>query len=62
MMKLFKKTFGLGLVPESPYTLAARLDLDKAQERAWQDLEQICLASGGHLRPSAVRDEAAEEE
>lgn len=39
MTELFQKTFGLKLVPESPYTLAARLGLDPAQERAWQTLE-----------------------
>lgn len=60
MMELFKKTFGLTLVPESPYTLAARLGLDKAQEKAWQDLEITCLASDG--RQLHVGDEAAEEE
>lgn len=57
MTELFEKTFGLRLVPESPYTLAARIGLDKAQERAWRDLEVTCLASG-----EALRDEAAEEE
>ncbi|MCW5835993.1 MAG: hypothetical protein KIS78_26570 [Labilithrix sp.] len=58
MMELFKKTFGLTLVPESPYTAAARIGLDKAQEKAWHDLEMTCLASGGRR----VTDEAAEEE
>ncbi len=43
MMELFTKTFGLKLVPEAPYTLAARLGLTKAQESAWQDLEMILL-------------------
>jgi len=59
MMELFKKSFGLTLIPESPYTLAARIGLDKAQESAWQELEQTYLASGDdHL----ALDEAAEEE
>ena len=39
MTELFQKTFGLKLIPESPYTLAARLGLDAAAERAWQALE-----------------------
>lgn len=58
MMELFKKTFGLDLVPESPYTLAARIGLDKAEERAFHDLEMTYLAQGN------VRDlhDAAEEE
>ena len=57
MTELFEKTFGLKLVPESPYTLAARLGLDKDAERAWNALEPIVLGEG-----PAVRDEAAEEE
>jgi DNA recombination-dependent growth factor C len=44
MMELFSKTFGLRLVPESPYALAERLGLSKAEERAWQDLEAVLLA------------------
>ena len=43
MMELFTKTFGLKLVPEAPYTTAARLGLSKAQESAWQELEMILL-------------------
>ncbi|MDB4943593.1 MAG: hypothetical protein JWP97_3127 [Labilithrix sp.] len=43
MMELFTKTFGLRLVPESPYTLAERLGLSKAQEAAWQELEVVSL-------------------
>jgi hypothetical protein len=58
MMELFKKTFGLNLIPESPYTAAARIGLDKAQEQAWHDLEMTYLASA---KPQ-VSDEAAEEE
>jgi DNA recombination-dependent growth factor C len=59
MMELFKKTFGLGLVPESPYTLATRIGLDRAQEAAWQDLEMTYLGEG---RAAGAHDEAAEEE
>ncbi|HVJ91915.1 MAG TPA: hypothetical protein VM580_19075 [Labilithrix sp.] len=59
MTELFKKTFGLDLVPESPYTAAARLGLDKAQEKAWHDLEMTCVAS--EPRRTLI-DEAAEEE
>lgn len=59
MMELFEKTFGLKLVPESPYTAAARIGLDKTQERAWNDLEATYLASGPK---HALHDEAAEEE
>jgi hypothetical protein len=39
MEGLFAKTFGLRLVPEGPYTLAARLGMSKADEKAWEDLE-----------------------
>jgi recombination associated protein RdgC len=44
MSELFFRTFGLRLVPEAPYTLAARLGLSKAQESAWQNLELTVLA------------------
>jgi hypothetical protein len=44
MIELFHKTFGLKLVPESPYTLATRLGLSKAQESAWQEIEFTVLA------------------
>lgn len=44
MLELFQKTFGLKLSAESPYTLAARLGLSKAQEHAWEDLEVTVLA------------------
>lgn len=44
MMELFHKTFGLKLVAESPYTLASRLGLSKAQESAWQEIEITVLA------------------
>lgn len=39
MLELFQKTFPVKLVPESPYTLAARLGMSAAEERAWQTLE-----------------------
>jgi DNA recombination-dependent growth factor C len=44
MTELFHKTFGLRLVAEAPYTLAARLGLTKAQEAAWQEIEMTVLA------------------
>jgi DNA recombination-dependent growth factor C len=44
MMELFFRTFGLKLVPEAPYTLAARLGLSKTQESAWQELDVTMLA------------------
>jgi hypothetical protein len=43
MSDLFTKTFGLKLVPEAPYTLAARLGLGKAEEKAWEALEPTAL-------------------
>jgi len=43
MMDLFQKTFALKLVPEAPYTLAARLGLAKAEETAWAALEPTLL-------------------
>jgi DNA recombination-dependent growth factor C len=39
MLELFEKTFGLKLVPEAPYTLAARAGLSKAAEKTWDSLE-----------------------
>jgi DNA recombination-dependent growth factor C len=44
MTELFHKTFGLKLVAEAPYTLAARLGLSKQQESAWQEIEISVLA------------------
>ena len=58
MMERFKKTFGLELIPESPYTAAARIGLDKEQEKVWNELELTYL--GAETRP--LLDEAAEEE
>lgn len=46
MIDLFEKTFKVKLVAESPYTLAARLGLTKAQELAWQEAEPSELAVG----------------
>lgn len=60
MMELFKQTFGLTLVPESPYTLATRLDLDRAEARAWQDLARTDLGDRGAA--AELEDAAAEEE
>jgi len=45
MQDLFTRTFGLKLVPEAPYTLAARLGLSKAQEEAWATLEATTLST-----------------
>lgn len=39
MSELFHKTFGLKLIPESPYTLAMRLGVSKSEESAWNDAE-----------------------
>lgn len=44
MMDLFAKTFALKLIPESPYTLAARLKLSAAEEAAWPELEETVFA------------------
>ena len=43
MMELFTKTFGLKLVPEAPFTLAARLGLSEEQQRGWDALEPTLL-------------------
>jgi len=54
MQELFTKTFGLKLLPEAPYTLAARLGLDKRAEQAWESLEvtQLIAAAGtSHAAP-----------
>ncbi len=44
MADLFERTFALKLVPEAPYTLAARLGLSTAHDAAWGDLEPTTLA------------------
>lgn len=43
MLELFTKTFGCGLIPEAPYTLAARTGLRKAEEQVWDALEVTTL-------------------
>jgi recombination associated protein RdgC len=45
MLALFHKTFGLELVPEAPYTLAARLGLDAAGETLWAGLDATQLTA-----------------
>lgn len=47
LVDLFEKTFALKLIPESPYTLAARLGLTKDQEEAWDKLEPTALVGVG---------------
>ena len=46
MTELFFRTFGLKLIPEAPYTLAARLGLSRAQEKAREELEPLTLEDG----------------
>jgi hypothetical protein len=41
MADLFALTFGLELIAEAPFTLAARLGLTSEQERAWDELEVV---------------------
>ena len=57
MSELFQKTFNLKLVPESPYTLAARLGLDDAQARAWDGLEALFIAEGSSDAAAADAEE-----
>lgn len=57
MMELFKKTFGLALVPESPYALAARSGLDDAAARAWDALEPTLLIAHGESGAAAAAEE-----
>ena len=45
MKELFERTFGLELVPEAPYTLAAKLGLSRAEEDAWSGLEETSFAT-----------------
>lgn len=61
MSELFFKTFGVKLVPESPYTTAARIGLDEKEQAAWAELEATYLGEA----PTNAReldDAAAEEE
>jgi hypothetical protein len=46
LAELFTKTFGLKLVPETPYTLAVRLGLSEAEDKAWESLEPTELVQG----------------
>lgn len=70
MMELFAKTFGalgLKLVPEAPYTLAARLGMSRASEAAWEGLAPTLLADGsglaqGRAARALAEDDAEEEE
>jgi hypothetical protein len=43
---LFHKSFGLKLVLEAPYTLAARLGLSESQIAAWENLSPTALLDG----------------
>ena len=45
MMDLFQRTFTLKLIPEAPYTLAARLGLSAAEDKLWADLEPTSLSA-----------------
>ncbi|MET0388779.1 MAG: hypothetical protein ABW321_22595 [Polyangiales bacterium] len=47
MTALFQKTFNLELAPEAPYTLAARIGLDKSEEKTWEHLEVTQLVLEG---------------
>lgn len=60
MAELFKTTFGLTLIAESPYTLAERIGLDKAQKAAWGELDMTYF--GAEPRRNDDFDAAAEEE
>jgi hypothetical protein len=47
MCELFHRTFALKLIPEAPYTLAARLGLTPAQQTRWDDLETTSFLRAG---------------
>lgn len=47
MLELFQQTFGIELVPESPFTLGRRLGLTPDQMRVWESLEMTVLATEG---------------
>lgn len=53
MLELFQKTFGIELVPESPYTLAERLGLGEEEAQAWAELEPTSLQSQRDERDEA---------
>ena len=46
MQELFKKTFGLSLVAEAPWTLAVRTGISRTQDAAWVGAEPIDLERG----------------
>jgi recombination associated protein RdgC len=47
MQELFHKTFGgLKLLPESPYTLATKLGLSRAQQSVWNEMEMTDFGAG----------------
>lgn len=61
MSDLFHKVFGLKLVPEAPYTLAARLGLSEAEDAAWVALEPLSLlGSSTNVSPSSAQRARAE--
>jgi hypothetical protein len=63
MSDLFHKTFGLKLVPEAPYTLAARLGLSEQQLVAWESLASTTLFGARTEEPRAsttLRTKSAE--
>lgn len=65
LLELFAKTFGTSgvkLVPEAPYTLAARLGMSRAHEIAWESLVPTLLADGSGLRPAPDHDAGADDE
>jgi len=45
MSELFRTTFGVTLIPEAPYTTAARLGLTAEEEAGWADLEPTILVT-----------------
>jgi recombination associated protein RdgC len=45
MIELFEKTFHIQLVPEAPYTLAARSGVLSQREKLWEQLEPTDLRS-----------------
>ena len=61
MGDLFSKIFGVKLVPEAPYTLAARLGLDADQEAAWDALEPTSLFGARADEPRASSGSRADE-
>ena len=65
LMELFGKTFGtsgLKLIPEAPYTLAARLGMGRAEEAAWEELVPTVLADGSGIPRAGRWSEGAEDD